>query len=170
MMHPFAWIAAGVAALITAFAIMRTGGMIERPRREARIAPTGTGSPSGAGIPELGDDDDPFKIHPLRPREASYAGPDPLQTYTGELSNGGGWGSDTGEPAVSYESAGDGATTTPTPTTRPTSDAGPASAAWYEATGEPGSLPTLQPGAVPTVPTPTIEQGVYYVGGGTKIS
>jgi hypothetical protein len=103
-MPAFAWVGAAAAALVASVLIMLHGGMIERPAKRPPLADEGGGSPSGAGIPTLGDDTDPFKRYP-RPRE--QGGPAPTQTQTEQLYNDT-WGDAGGDPAWSYTSAGDG--------------------------------------------------------------
>ena len=138
-MPAFAWVGAAAAALVASVLIMLKGGMVERPARRMPIADAGGGSPSGAGIPELGAEDDLFKRYP-RPREAG--GPEPTQTETRTLSNGDGWTSDGAEPAWSYTSPGDGSTVGPiTGTVYPEG--------WWNPETTP-TAPWSQPGDAPT--------------------
>jgi hypothetical protein len=138
----FAWVGAAAAALVASVFIMLKGGMVERPAKRMPIADAGGGSPSGAGIPELGTDEDPFRRYP-RPRENAGAGPEPTQTETQMLSNGDGWAPEpASEPAWSYASAGDGSTVGPsTGTTYP--------AGWWNPETTP-TAPWSQPGDAPT--------------------
>jgi hypothetical protein len=143
-MAPLAWIGAAAAALVASVFIMLKGGMIERPPRATPNAEPSGGSPSGAGIPTLGDDTDPFKRYP-RPRQVG-GGPDPTQTETMQLSNDT-WG-DGGDssPAVTYSSPGDGSTIGPTigPITGTEYPAG-----WWNPETTP-TAPWSQPGDAPT--------------------